>query len=195
MIHKIKYNSQRNNNDFKGKFKAWWQCFSTSAWMFMSFYTDNIDGADDSGLAEYLDDVEDSIGKPGIGEAVKQRIKWIKGNSSYWWAVQQAGIDAWLKRNGVNGVTLFKDKTVAYYDLKAILQYGPVILQTDKMGGLKGGHIILAVGCQSGAIVCHDPFGNALTRYRDINGANVVYDDGFLIKYTGDMVRCIYLQK
>jgi hypothetical protein len=63
--------------------------------MFMSFYTTKILASDDDSLAGYLDDVEWTVGKPGIAEIVQKRYNWIRGHSSEWWLVQQEGIKVW----------------------------------------------------------------------------------------------------
>lgn len=197
MKYQIDYNSQRDNFTFKNKFKSFWQCFSTSAWKLISYYTD-YDATDDEMLAIYLDDVEASVGKPGIGEKIRQKYKWITKETSYWWLVQQAGLEKWLWRQGIKGSAIYcdikgADRQATFDEIEYFLdEFSPVILQTKKMGGLKGGHIILAVGYDSENIICHDPFGNALTKYTDHDGKYVLYPKDFLIKYTGNKIRCIY---
>jgi hypothetical protein len=191
MIHAIKYNSQRDNISLGG-FRAYWQCFSTSAWMFMSFYSPDIDATNDTKLSIYLDDVEDSIGNPGIGEIVKRKYNWITGRTSFWWLVQKEGIEKWLWHVGIKGVVFFSDKQTDFDNLRKLVDNGPVILQTNKLGGLKGGHIILAVGYTDNALICHDPYGNCMTNYKDHNGAYVAYPDEVLMKATGEKIRCLY---
>ena len=73
MKHLINYNSQRDNISFAGKFPGFWQCFTTCSWMLMSYYCDKIKAGDDKGLSLYLDDVEAIVGKPGIGEKIKNK--------------------------------------------------------------------------------------------------------------------------
>ena len=192
MIYSIGYNSQRDNIDFAGKFPGFWQCFTTCAWMFMSYYSKSIDATDDNGLASYLDDVEMMIGKPGIGEKIRNKYDWIKGHTSEWWLVQQNGIEEYLWKRGVTGNAIFKDQTIGYDSLNGLLDVGPVILGTNKLGGLKGGHIILAVGYTPEGIICHDPYGNAIKKYASAAGANILYPDGFLRIATGEKIRCIY---
>ena len=192
--HKIDYNKQRDNVNFKGKFSGWWQCFSTSAWMFMSFYTDRIRATNDDDLGIYVDDVEALVGEPGIAEEVMRKIKWITGSSSIWWEVQKAGIEKWLIRSGVEKDIIY-DPKMPFDELRARLVKGPVILGTSKMGGLSEGHVILAVGATEDAIECHDPFGDALTYYRNDNGKYVIYQDKYLRKFTGEKIRCIYAEE
>jgi len=192
MKHNIKYNSQRDNYSFKGKFKAWWQCFSTSSWMFMSFYSGLIDGKDDNGLSIYLDDVETKVGKPGIGEIIKRKYKWITGGTSFWWLVQKAGIGKYLNADGIEGKAIFIDRIINYEKLRTLIKRGPVILQTKKIGRLPSGHIILAIGYDKSGIICHDPFGNAMTFYSDKDGKAVKYPDDYLRLFTGEKIRCIY---
>lgn len=190
ILHKVVYNSQRNNINFNGKFSGWRQCFTSCAWMLMSYYSKDIKGGDDEALSIYFDDVEDSVGHPGIGERIKMKFKWIRGKTSYWWKVQQEGIEHWLWQRGVKGNAIFQKK-IKFQDLYRLIQEGPVIIGTKKMGGLKGGHIILCVGKN----VYHDPFGDAKTNYRSHIGANVVYPREFLEKYTGEEILCIYWKK
>ena len=205
MTREIAYNSQRDNIQYfltkvsgsvrkvRKRFNAWWQCFSTSSWMFMSFYSSKIRAFGDDMLAKYLDDVEASVGKPGIAERVMSQVNYITGRTSFWWIIQKAGIEKWLGREGLKGSIVFIDRTMPFEQLYTLLESGPVILQTKKMGGLKGGHIILAVDYdKDGTIIAHDPFGNARTNYRDHNGSNVRYNPEWLKKYTGKKIRCIY---
>lgn len=195
MKHNVGYNSQRDNLSFGGKFPGFWQCFTTCAWMLISFYTpEKYRFNDDTGLAGYLDDVEATVGKPGIGEAIRKKYNWITGHTSEWWAVQQAGITAWLNRAGVAGSAVFCDQTVDFADLPKLIERGPVILGTKKLGGLPGGHIILAIGYEPGGIICNDPYGNAVTNYKGRNGEAAFYSDALLQPATGQKIRCMYWQ-
>ena len=174
MQHSIGYNSQRNNYSFLNMFPAWSQCFSTSAWMFMSFYSSKIKAEDDETLAVYVDDVEDSVGSPGVGEIIKRKYDWIKGRTSLWWLVQEAGITKWLNRFDVKGKAKFVNGGT-YFDVNMRLETGPVIIGTDKLGGLPGGHIILLIGLEGSDYIVNDPYGNANTLYSDKNGKAVKY--------------------
>ena len=158
----------------------------------MSYYSKSIDATDDNGLAGYLDDVEMVIGKPGIGEKIRNKYSWIKGHTSEWWLVQQNGIEAWLWRQGLRGNAVFRDLTVPFDDLRSLIDGGPIILGTSKLGGLPGGHIILAIGYTDEGIICHDPYGNAIKKYTSAAGANILYPDGFLRIATGEKIRCMY---
>jgi hypothetical protein len=162
--------------------------------MFISFYNDNIDAKDDGGLARYLDDVEDSLGKPGIGEVIKRKYNWIRGSTSYWWLVQQAGIQKWLDKDGIQGKVIFSEKNFSFDTLPRLLEDGPVILNTAGLGSTAG-HIILAVGYDEENIICHDPYGDAKTNYANINGESVEYPKNYLVNYTGQMPICIYFKK
>jgi len=192
----IDYNSQRDNKDFNGKFKAYWQCFSTSAWMFMSYFCNEIIAKDDDELAKYLDDIEFSIGLSGIGEQIKRKYNWIKGRTSLWWLVQKAGIEKWLNAREIKGKITFHDCDLNYDILNSVINtYGPVIIGTNKIGKLSGGHIILLIGFDENGKICHDPFGDAKMNYKNIEGKNVQYTDEYLKKYTGKKVRCMYWSK
>jgi hypothetical protein len=201
-MKQIGYNSQRNNYSFGGTFKAFWQCFSTSAWMLMSFYSSRYKADDDQGLAEYLDDVEWTIGKRGIAEKTIQKLKFkISGGSSYWWLVQKAGIEVWLSYQAdVVGECVFYDGTMPIAELADILKTNPVILATNKLGGLPGGHIILAVGYNAlnDSLICNDPFGNARVKYQSENGEGVEYPIDWLkpyIEISKGKCRCMYFNK
>lgn len=195
MKYDIDYNSQRDNYSFNGKFKGFIQCFSTSSFMLMSYFSNNMKG--DDRLKEYVDDVESTVGKPGIAEKVKKKFNWITGRTSLWWLVQKYGIEKWLWNNGVEGDCIFSDCEHSIYKLPELLKISPVILGTNKIGGLKGGHIILVIGYESGVFICHDPYGNARHNYKDHNGDSVEYTLEYLKKYT-DMkngkIRCMYWQ-
>lgn len=184
---KVAYNSQRNNINFKGKFSGWRQCFTSCAWMLMSYYSKTIVAGDDRALAVYLDDVEDSVGNPGIGEKIKRKYSWIRGNTSFWWLVQKHGIEKWLWKAGIKGNMILKQK-MKFEDIYKLIEKGPVIVGTKRLGGLKGGHIILAVGEDT----FHDPFGDANTDYHSRTGANVVYSKDMLLKHTGKEIICMY---
>jgi hypothetical protein len=187
----IGYNSQRDNFDFKGLFSASCQCFSTSAWMLLSFYVKSIIATDDQGLKRYVDDVSDTVGVPGVGEKIKRLHSYISGNSAYWWDVQKAGIESWLDHLG--GRCVFKDGNCTMTELVEQLSKGPVIIGTNKMGGLPGGHIILAVDCEGKSLICNDPYGNALTSYRNVNGEMVYYPIDWIRKFIGgDKIRCMW---
>ena len=190
--HNIAYNSQRDNINFGGKFPGFWQCFTTCAWMLMSFYSDKYVATDDEGLSNYLDDIEVTAGKTGIGEKIKHKYKWITGHTSEWWLTQQAGIEEYLWRAGVKGNAVFRDMTASFDELRSLLDGGPVIIGTSKLGGLPGGHIILAIGYNSEGIICHDPYGNAVTGYRSAAGGGVLYGDAYLRNFTGEKIRCMY---
>lgn len=183
----IGYNTQRNNFDFNGKFPGSCQCFATSAWMFMSHYNQDIKYDDDTALSSYVDDVSDAVGKAGIGEKVKQMISRITGNSAYWWDVQKSGISKWL---GVTNI-VFKSN-VSYAEILELSMEKPVICGTSKLGGLPGGHIILAVdnvvnnGVQ--CLLCNDPYGDANTFYKNQNGACVIYGPDMASKFTGNVI-------
>lgn len=196
-MHNIKYNKQRNNISYNGKFKAFWQCFTTSSWMFISFFT-SLDALNDDSLSIYLDDVEESIGKPGIAEKIRRKYNWITKKTSFWWLVQEAGIKKWIEEYKTYPEDIeiaYSERKLNYDNIDSLLKIGPVIIQTDKMGGLPGGHIILIKGSGEGAKIVNDPFGNALTGYKSSDGESLYYPDEFLREYTGEKIRCIYAKR
>jgi hypothetical protein len=174
MQHEIGYNSQRNNYSWWNTFPGWTQCFTTSAWMFMSFYSPKIIAENDTELAKYLDDVEVSVGRPGIGEQIKRKYNWIRGATSLWWLVQEAGITKWLNGLGVSGKAKFIEGGT-YEDLNAKLLKGPIIIGTNKLGGLPNGHIILLIGADETHYTFCDPYGDANSWYKSENGKAVRY--------------------
>jgi hypothetical protein len=153
--------------------------------MFISYYNKFYNGTDDVQLAKYFDDVEISVGKPGIGERIKARYEWItKKGSSYWGLVQEAGIQKYLPSHKIIFDTKFPIK-----NLYELVEKGPVIICTSKMGGLKGGHIILLVDnweneyTNDKGYYVHDPYGHALFNYKNKNGENKMYTENYLNKY------------
>ncbi len=190
-MRQIGYNSQRDNFSFAGKFPGWAQCFSTSAWMFMSYFEPTVRANDDEGLAAYVDDVEASVGDIGIGERIMGKIAPNVRTSTYW-KVQHAAIQERLP-----------DKKIAL-DLKfpvpqlpSLVSKGPVIIGTNKMGGLPGGHIILLVDTVPGdaSFVANDPYGNARVKYMSKEGAGLFYPFAWLMEYIdygGNTCRVIY---
>jgi hypothetical protein len=191
MIHGVTYNSQRDNFTFAGKFKAWSQCFSTCAYMLISYFA-MLDGKDDKILAEYVDDVETMVGKPGIGEQVIRKFKWITGFTSLWWLTQKYGIEKWLWARGLKGSAEFIDKTKDWQAVIDALKISPVILGTNKLGNLPGGHIILLTGYRKGAFIVNDPFGDATTDYAVHDGYAIVYGLDLLQKHAGAKPRFMY---
>jgi len=182
-MRQIGWNSQRDNQSFGGKFSASSQCFSTSAWMFICHYAKIIDAKDDEGLAQYVDDVEAMVGQSGIAERTIAKLKFkITGYTSLWWAIQEAGITEWLNDYKIPGRALFTDGEQISM-LSIYLKNGPVILGTKKLGGLPGGHIILAVDMEDGGLICNDPYGDANGKYKDKNGEAVRYNYSWILPY------------
>jgi hypothetical protein len=180
MKYDIQYNSQRDNIDFNGTFPGFKQCFTTSAWMLMSYYSLEIDGNDDVALSKYFDDVEVTVGNvPAIGELAKRKDPTIQGATSYYWEVQRLGITMWLNNLKVVGQAKL-EFSITLQRLRDLLTTQPVIIGTRQLGGLPAGHIILAVGMDDVSIMCHDPYGNAKTNYTDANGQYVYYKDEML---------------
>lgn len=197
-MREIDWNSQRDNISFAGKFPGYWQCFSTCAWMFLSWLCASINAKDDKGLAQYLDDVEATIGKSGIAERTIAKLKLkITGGSSFWWRIQHEGIKEWAQMNGSTSDIVFRDGTFSIGSLPSVLATSPVIIATKKLGGLPGGHIILIVDYdeKNNSYVVNDPYGNAKTKYLDKNGDSVLYNAVWLYDYINvgaGKCRCIF---
>lgn len=177
-MRKIVFNSQRDNkvvNTLTGSV----QCFATSAWMFLSFYRpDKYKADDDAGLAAFVAEVT-------------KRSK----DDEFEWKAQADMIEKYLGDTVFLGINLNTgDGIVTLEDLRERLKSGPVIIGTKKMGGLPGGHIILAVdNTPDGKFYCNDPYGDANTGYKDKNGENVIYHAAMFDKeHPGALIRAIY---
>lgn len=176
------YNEQRNNDSFLGKFSGWVQCMSTSAWMLMSSLSEKIIASDDKALKVYVDDVEQTVGAPGIAEqtALKLGIKAGEATSTYW-LVQAAAITKWLNGMGVTGHAEFKVASWDEFKKKSLEK--PVMVGTFQINkALPGGHIMLARGDGK----YNDPFGDARTMYANDNGEAVEYSDLMMQNATVD---------
>ena len=204
-MESLGYNTQRDNDDFGGRVSGHVQCFSTCAWMFMAYYDAGVDAGDDRGLRAYVDDVESRVGVPragaGTAEWVIARDKAIRQaveagmRSMYFWRVHAHAIEVRLHRAGVSGTCVYREgMRLAVLD-KALAR-GPVILATNKLGGLRGGHVILLLGKQGqDGYIVHDPYGDARSGYRNHDGNRVLYGRDLLTTHATDkgrVRRCLY---
>lgn len=171
MTRRIGYNSQRGNATVNG-LHDYQQCFSTSAWMLMSHYSNKINATDDTGLASYVKYVETKLG-PTIEKVL---------HPSYHFSVQTAAIREKLK--DIPGKVVCN--LHAHVDvLPNLLQDGPVIIGTNKIGSLPNGHIILLVDYEKviHSFIVNDPFGEAMGKYKDHNGDSVLYPLEYILPY------------
>ncbi len=195
----IVYNSQRDNYNFGGRYSGFRQCFSTCAWMLMSYYSKRIQADNDKQLSWYVDQVEATVGVVGIAEKVRQYYQYVRGKTSQWWVIQRAGIEIILRSHNIKGSCVFSEKA-SWDDLSRQLKQGPVILGTRKFGGLKGGHIILLLAETRKGYYAHDPFGEAInSKYTDHDGCCVFYSREKLSPHAqiakGKRLRMIYWDK
>ena len=192
----VKYNSQRDNFDFDGKFKGYQQCFSSSVWMLLGYLCpEEYDGSNDDQLKVYVDDVSNKVGSPGVGEEIFKKIgQDPKYNSAYFWEVHKAAMIKYLSEGGKNGTVVYLDANCTWDMLYSCIEKSPVVLGTDKMAGLPGGHIILVVGVTAeGDLICHDPYGDANTGYKEKKGEYVVYRKDWITPFIGkNHIRCMY---
>lgn len=195
----IEYNEQRDNFDFKGIFKGSCQCFSTTVWMFLSFFCSLFKAKDDKMLATFVDDVCNLVGSPGIAEDIAKEYSLdVKDNLAYQWLIQEHAIQKWLWSKSVKGTTVLKvdlrtGRGLASWDeIRQALKISPVIIRTYKMGGLPGGHIILIVDIDGNDLICNDPYGDARTGYKNINGENVRYSIDWITPFTDNHVRAMW---
>lgn len=175
----VKYNSQRDNFNFGGQFSGWKQCFSTCSWMFISYFLNK--NPDDKGLAEYVNDIEIKINPNArIAKKAINQFKWISGFTSLWWLVQREGIQDRLQDKKI----IYKE-SIDDDEISSMLRSGsPVIVGTNRLPGLGGGHIIIIVGEDEDDWIVNDPFGDATTAYLQANGSNVKYNKNWLLKYS-----------
>jgi hypothetical protein len=180
----VGYNSQRDNFEIKG-IPGSSQCFATSAWMLLSYYAPaKYNVTDDLQLKWYIGDLTKS-----------------SAENEYEWSCQADMIGKYLKGADVNkNVSLGIDLnsgigTVSPDNLRALLKNDPVIIGTRKMSWLPGGHIILGIdNASNGSIICHDPYGNALSGYKDQNGKYVEYPISlFDAAYPDGPIRCLWV--
>lgn len=188
----IGYNNQTDNITANG-LTAYSQCFSTCAWMFMSHYTENIKAEDDNGLYKYVMWLETKVG-PDL--ARKDRS--INGQHlSLFWLVQKHGIKDYLYNNKCQQLLCFEDGSFPIAQLPDLVIQVPVIIGTQKIGNLPGGHIILLTDYdkETNSFIVNDPFGNATTNYKDRNGNAVLYEYDWLkpfINTGNNKCRLIY---
>ena len=181
MSRNIGYNKQRNNIT-ENNLNGYKQCFFTVAWMLMSFYTEYIIAADDQSLANYVLYCE-------------HLIKGVE-HPGFLFTVQRQAIAKYLADNGYYGNVNFSE-TYHVDDLYQLVQKVPVIVGTERLGGLPDGHIILLNDVNGpDAFDSNDPFGNANTNYADDNGEQVLYTLDMLrphIDYGGGNCHIIYV--
>ena len=178
----IGYNSQRNNPAVQG-LSPHVQCFATSAWMFLSFYApEKYPYNNDELLSYYIMDVIRN-GK----------------DKEFEWKDQAEMIQKYLDAAGVQkkvqlAIDLNTGKGKLKIDeLETILKTDPVIVGTKKMGGLPGGHIILAKGAVTDRVICcNDPYGNANCNYSSTDGNGVLYQYQMFDKNDPENIRGIY---
>lgn len=178
----IGYNSQRDNAAVRG-LSPHVQCFATSAWMFLSYFApEKYPYNNDELLSYYIMDVIRN-GK----------------DKEFEWKDQAEMIQKYLDAAGVQKkVHLAIDLNsgrgkLSIADLEAVLKVSPVIVGTKKMGGLPGGHIILAKGAVTDHFIsCNDPYGNANSNYSSADGDGVLYHYSMFDKADPENIRGIY---
>ncbi len=187
-MRNIGYNSQRNNI-IVNNLSAWSQCFSTSNWMRMSFYCQDIKANDDEGLSEFVKYCESGLGK---------KMDPSK-HPSIFFEVQAGSVTKWLNDRGIEG----RDIVNVNFTIDGLiekLKSGPLTIGTQKMGGLKNGHIVLMVDFDEikHSFIVHDPFGYSVTNYKDYDGKYVVYPVEYILPYIhvgNEFCRIQYWQK
>ena len=188
----IQYNSQRDNFEWGGLLKAWAQCFYTSCVMFLSNWIPAANTKEYE--TQYVDDTEVLVGKPGIAEKVMRRYNWITGRTGAWLythrdAIQErfAAAALNLKVIGKAGENLGGKLNLGTpADISNALKNGSPVVISTKLTSF--GHIVLIIGETDTSWILHDPYGNALTDYRDLNGDSVRYEKNWFNERWGRMV-------
>lgn len=181
---KIPYNSQRDNYGFK-TLGAWSQCFSTSSCMFLSYYIP--EPTNDAFVKAFIERIDLAINpKADLGAKIKQAYSWITKDMTLWWLSQKVAIESYLAKHNISPTLTFRESDGTFEELIAALKKGPVIVGTNKLGGLPNGHIILLVDYEdkTKCFIAKDPFGNAYSGYKDTNGDNVCYPVEWFKNYT-----------
>jgi hypothetical protein len=165
------YLSQRDN--FKlgtDKIEPSNQCFLTSCTMFV----------------KYIGEKENILTIKNISEDEYQRVingicitKNIPFNTTgrmvggrYLWDTHNTALDALSKPLSVKRINYTKDLIRKQIDCGY-----PVVMGIDISNYLKGasGHIVMCVGYDENGLIFHDPYGDAVTGYKDHNGKSVHY--------------------
>lgn len=175
------YINQRKQKNWAGKLSGYRQCFYSAAVIFQSYFLTAITNWK-TFYEEYVDSTEATVGKPGIAERLFPNLT---GRTGAFWAVHLAAI----KENVPFKNFQFKEN-LSFEELKKIIETRPAIIGTNKIGGLPGGHIIVAVRNAPGGVVVKDSYGNANTNYKDHNGDEIVIKDELLKKHFAK--RAIY---
>lgn len=181
-VLKVKNNRQQNNTAFKG-LPGSSQCGPTSCAMLLSHFIPRY--TEDKAVAELIQEIEPMYGTPTIGQAVLAAMPWMKGKRlTAFGDTYPHVINAILKRHGIKKVAKFQGTGGTDQDMiKAIDGGSPCLLSTMLSSS---GHFILVIGYEmnkSGQVqawICNDPYGNALTGYKDAKGDAVSYPWGFL---------------
>ena len=158
--------------------------FTSVMWMIVKYFVPSID---DEKLADYVSLVSSFR---TAAEDNEEEAPFTVNRSAEWLAHSRAVV-AFLEQEGI---TTTKTKTWVdmpnnlgyghFGVLEYVLRYGPVAIKTNGLGGKEGEGMILALYLDTdGAIVYHDPRGNALTGYSDTNGEKVKYPKEFIIPY------------
>jgi hypothetical protein len=169
------YIDQRKQFNWSGKLHPHRQCFYSSAVMLLSYYLE--EAKEPEYYKQYVDDVEMSVGKPGVAEKYFPRLT---GRTGAHWHVHKKALELRLP---LMNIIFLEDQKLGF--LKASLASNePIIYGTTNIGGLPGGHIMVGVrnfGVEG--IVTYDPFGDARTNYQNHDGEGVVYSDDLLKKH------------
>jgi hypothetical protein len=191
-------NTQRDNYDWGGKLPSWAQCFYASAVVALSTLIKIPQDKVQEYELEYVDDTEVLVGKKGIAERLIMKFPWLTGRSGQWFIVHQNAIYERL----INAGVAFKDvimydgsglwsaktgkKTVVNKTWEEVvdnpLMNGSFILTTGKFPPTNG-HIVPIIGMTQDNYIVEDPYGNALTEYKDTDGHDVQYSKEFMKKY------------
>jgi hypothetical protein len=168
-------NDQNDNFNFDGKFYGSIQCFSTSCFQLASYLAPwRYQALNDIQLANYIRDI-----LKAHGEAPDNFKDTFTGD------VQKIGLQKCLDDAGAKYRVEFL-APARETDLLYGLNYSPVILGTEKLGGLPGGHVVTIINDLGDAWEIADTFGNAWERYRVRKGGIYQYSKDWFRQFAMD---------
>lgn len=158
-LNEIVYFSQRNN--YGSPFN---ECFPTSMVMMMA---NNLDVTPvDQTLRAFM---EDDLFDHFIEKTHKRT------SAKYEWKIERDMANKWLgKSNMLKPDPVVWREGMTTIEIEIEIDNGRmVVVGTDKLGGLPGGHIVCIGGYDELNFYLWDPFGDYRTRYGDHNGRNI----------------------
>ncbi len=172
----VVYNSQRDNANIRG-LRGSSQCGYTSASMMLSAFLP--DASTDEFVASLIDRMEPKYGAASMADMILDKIPWARGMRLGMFGDAYAVVcQKILEERGATAKIQWHPTGGTPEQLAAAIDQGsPAMLSTMITNS---GHYICVVGYDSDHWICHDPWGNALSGYRNQNGAFVQYPRDWL---------------